>query len=72
MTGRRAILLVARREIRERLRSRAFLISSVVMLALVGASAALGGVLDKKTTYKVAVTAPAPQGLAAALQRAAK
>ena len=72
MTGRRAILLVARREIRERLRSRAFLISSVVMLTLVGASAALGGVLDKKTTYKVAVTAPAPQGLAAALQRAAK
>ncbi|HEY6052358.1 MAG TPA: ABC transporter permease [Gaiellaceae bacterium] len=72
MTGRRAILLVARREIRERLRSRAFLISSVVMLALVGGSAALGGVLDKKTTYKVAVTAPAPQGLAAALQRAAK
>lgn len=71
MNGRRAISLVARREIRERLRGRAYLISTVVMLALVGGSAALGHVLNPEKTYRVAVTAPAPEGLASALQRAA-
>ena len=72
MSGRRAITLVARREIRERLRSRVLLISTLVMLILVGGSTALNGALSKKQTYRVAVTAPAPPGLAAALQRAAK
>jgi ABC-2 type transport system permease protein len=71
MSGRRAIVLVARREIRERLRSRAFLVSTVVSLLLVGGTTALQGALSKKPTYRIAVTAPAPQGLAAALQRAA-
>ena len=42
------------------------------MLVLVGGSAALQGALSKTPTYHVAVTAPAPPGLAAALQRAAK
>ena len=42
------------------------------MLLLVGGSTALSGALSKKPTYHVAVTAPAPPGLAAALQRAAK
>jgi ABC-2 type transport system permease protein len=72
MSAWRAITLVARREIRERLRGRAFLISTLVMLLLVGGSTALNGALSKKKTYRVAVTAPAPAGLAAALQRAAK
>ncbi|HSP71921.1 MAG TPA: ABC transporter permease [Gaiellaceae bacterium] len=72
MSGRRAIALVARRELRERLRSKAFLISTLVMLVVVGGSTALQGALSKKPTYRVAVTAPAPPGLAAALQRAAK
>jgi ABC-2 type transport system permease protein len=72
MSGRRAIALVAGREIRERLRSRAFLASTVVLLVLVGASTALSGALSKETTYDVAVTAPAPKGLGAALQRAAE
>lgn len=72
MTGRRAIMLVARREIRERLRSRVYLISTLVMLLVVGGSTALNGVLSRKVTYRVAVTAPAPPGLAAALRRAAK
>lgn len=72
MTGRHAIMLVARREIRERLRSRVYLISTLVMLLVVGGSTALNGVLSRKVTYRVAVTAPAPPGLAAALRRAAK
>ena len=72
MSGRRAITLVARREIRERLRSKVFLASTLVMLLLVGGSTALQGALSKTPTYHVAVTAPVPPGLAAALQRAAK
>ncbi len=71
MTGSRAIALVAGREIRERLRSPAFLASTIVLLLLVGGSTALNGVLSRKTTYRVAVVAPAPAGLDAALQRAA-
>jgi ABC-2 type transport system permease protein len=72
MSGRRAIVLVAGREIRERLRSRAFLVSTVVLLLLVGGSTALEGALSKQTTYRVAVTAPAPSGLDAALLQAAE
>jgi ABC-2 type transport system permease protein len=72
MSARRAITLVARREIHERLHSRVFLVSTLLMLALVGASSAMSGMLSKQQTYKVAVTAPAPPGLDAALQRAAK
>ena len=72
MSGRRAITLVARREIRERLRSKVFLASTLIMLLLVGGSTALSGALSKKPTYRVAVTAPAPSGLLAALQRAAR
>ena len=72
MSSRRAITLVARREIRERGRSKVFLISTLVMLLIVGGSTALQGALSKKPTYDVAVTAPAPAGLRAALERAAK
>ena len=72
MSGRRAIALVAWREIRERLRSKAFLASTLLILALVGGSAFLGQLMNPEKTYKVAVTAPAPPGLAAALQRAAQ
>ncbi len=72
MTGRRTISLVAGREIRERLRSRAFLASTLVMLLLVGGSTALNGALSRMETYRVAVTAPAPPGLESALERAAK
>ena len=71
MNGRRAIALVARREIVERLRSRAFLISTVVMLLLVAASVGLGGFLSKETTYRFAAVAPVPADLEAALDRAA-
>jgi ABC-2 type transport system permease protein len=72
MSGRHAIALVAAREIRERLRSRAFLVSTVILLVVVGGSTSLNGALSKTPTYRVAVTAPAPSGLLPALERAAK
>ena len=72
MSGRRAIALVAGREIRERLRSRAFLASTLVLVLLVGGSTASNGVLAKEATYDVAVTAPVPPGLEAALEGAAE
>jgi ABC-2 type transport system permease protein len=72
MNGRRAITLVAVREIRERLHSRAFLVSTLLLLLIVGGSSALSAVLETEKTFRIAVTAPAPQGLDAALERAAK
>lgn len=72
MKARQAIWLVAWRELDERLHSRAFLASTLLMLALVGASSVLSLALSPETTYKVAVVAPVPRGLDAALQRAAK
>ena len=72
MSARRAIALVAWREIHERLHSRVFLVSTVLMLLLVGGSTALNGALSKTPTYRVAVPAPAPSGLAPALRRAAE
>jgi ABC-2 type transport system permease protein len=72
MSWRRAIRLVAEREIRERLRSRAFIISTLFLLGIVAASSLAGEVLNREQTYRVAVVAPAPRGLSTALQRAAK
>ena len=72
MSARQAITLVAWREIHERLHSRVFIVSTVLMLLLVGGSSALNGALSNKPTYRVAVVAPAPSELKAALQRAAK
>jgi ABC-2 type transport system permease protein len=71
MKGRRAVTLVARREIRERLRSRVFLFSTLILLVIVGASTAMTGILAPHETYRLAVTAPVPQCLEATLQRAA-
>jgi ABC-2 type transport system permease protein len=71
VTSRRTVILVARREIRERLRSRALLYSTGLLLLVVGAATVFTKVVDPRPTYDVAVTAPAPAGLAAALQRAA-
>ena len=72
MSAARVIRLVAEREIRERVRSKAFIAATIVMLLLVGGTTALQGALSKTPTYRVAVVAPVPTGLAAALQRAAK
>jgi ABC-2 type transport system permease protein len=72
MSGRHVIALVAERELRERLRGKAFLISTLVLLGLVAGSAAFGKALTAEETYRVAVVAPAPRGLDAALRRAAQ
>ena len=72
MSARQTIALVAWREIRERLQSRVFLYSSLLMLAVVGASAAVPAFIDTTKTYRVAVVEPAPPRLDAALERAAR
>jgi ABC-2 type transport system permease protein len=71
MSGPRVILLVARRELRERLRSRAFVVATVILLLAVGGSTAFTAAFSAKKAYRVVATAPVPHGLAAALQRAA-
>jgi len=71
VNARDAIRLVATREIRERLRSRVFLVSTVLLLALVGVSAVFASAFTSQRTYRFAVVAPAPPGLEAALRRAA-
>jgi ABC-2 type transport system permease protein len=70
--GRHVVALVAAREIRERLQSKAFIASTVLILALLGVSAVIGRLFDPQQTFDVAVTAPAPPGLTTALQRAAE
>jgi ABC-2 type transport system permease protein len=72
MSARRAVFLVARREVRERVRGKLFIASTLIMVALVAGSALVQGSLSTTTTYRVAVPAPAPAGLLAALERAAK
>ena len=72
MSGRRAITLVALREVRERLRSKTFLAATALILALVGVSVALGRLVDPQETYRIGLTAPVPEGLAAELERAAR
>jgi ABC-2 type transport system permease protein len=72
MSWRSAITLVAWREMRERLRGKAFLASTVLILALLGGSVVLAETFDSQQTYRIAVTSPAPPGLAGALQRAAQ
>jgi len=57
MTGRRVISLVAFREIRERLRSPAFLWSTVIMLVIIGASSVLPALLENEQQYRVAFEA---------------
>ena len=72
MSAMRVIWLVAEREVRERVRSKAFIAATIVLLLLVGGTTALQGALSKTPTYRVAVTAPVPAGLVSQLQRAAK
>jgi ABC-2 type transport system permease protein len=72
MSAWRVITLVAQREIRDRLRSRAFLVATLLLLLMVGGSTALNGALSREKSYRLAATAPVPPDLRTALQRAAK
>ena len=66
MSGRRAITLVATREIRERLRNKAFIASTLLIVALLSVSAVIGRLFDPQQTFDYAVAAPAPAGLSTA------
>jgi ABC-2 type transport system permease protein len=69
---RRAATLVARREFGERMRSRAYQISTVITVALVAAVAILAGVLGDSGATEYDVGAQGPEGAAiAAAARAA-
>ena len=69
MNGMQQTLLVARREIRERGRSRAFVASLVLMVVCVGAVIVLPGLLDRRQGVKdVGLTGDTPAELTAVLE----
>jgi ABC-2 type transport system permease protein len=73
MTGPRAVLLVARREFSERLRERAFRISTAVTLLIVAGVAVLASVLggDEPERYEVGAVGAEPTAIARAAERSA-
>jgi ABC-2 type transport system permease protein len=72
MNAAAAIRLVALREVRERLRTRAYLISTGILIVLLGLGLALPKVISaSSTTYRFGVVGSAPAGLTTALRRAA-
>jgi ABC-2 type transport system permease protein len=70
VTAFETIFLVARREIRERLRSKTFLVSTALLLLLVGVSTIANGMIETTKTYGVVSTMNTPQ-LERALQQTA-
>jgi ABC-2 type transport system permease protein len=70
-SGTRAVRLVARREMRERSRSKGFRISTVVVLLGVAALVVLPKFLDSEVTRDVGVVGAVPDGFQAALEQAA-
>ncbi len=72
MSAAAAIRLVASREVRERLRTRAYLISTGILILLLGIGLVLPKVISAPaTTYRFGVLGPSPAGLTPALRRAA-
>ena len=72
MNAAAAIRLVALREVRERLRTRAYLISTGILILLLGIGMALPKVISAPTTtYRFGVVGSSPVGLTTALRRAA-
>jgi len=71
MTAGETVYLVARREIRERLRSKMFVVSTVLLLLVVAASTIANGAINTKTTYRIVATANVPQLRTALKQTAA-
>lgn len=70
MSSRHAIFLTGRRELRERLRSRAFRVSTGVQVLLVVGAVVLSGVLggDDTTTFDVGVVGPQARAVGKAAQ----
>jgi ABC-2 type transport system permease protein len=73
MSGRRAVALVARREVSERITEKSFLISTVVSLAVIACVALLPNVLGLggEDEYTIAVDDPSMQPVAYAAARGA-
>ena len=73
MNAAATIRLVATRELRERLRTRAYLISTGVLILLLAVGLALPKIVSAPgTTYRYGVVGTPPAGLEAALKRAAE
>jgi len=72
MNGLRQAWLVARREMRERSRSRAFSASVVLMIVAVAAVLVLPALLKPDGTRDIGVTGPAPTALAATIGQQAR
>jgi ABC-2 type transport system permease protein len=72
MSGMRQAWLVARREMRERSRSRAFRASVVLMVVAVAAVLILPALLKPDGTRDIGITGPAPAGLAATIGQQAR
>lgn len=76
MTARRPVVLIARRELAERVRSKAFRVSTVISLLVILAIAILPSVLrsdgDGTTTYRVGLTGDVPAGTEDALDAVAE
>ena len=71
-TRRRSVGLVATREIRERIQGRAFLVSTVAIVAVVLAGVVVPALDDRTTTVQAGITGATPAGLEAALRDAAR
>ena len=70
--GRRTIFLVASREIMERTQGRAFLISTIAIIALVLAGLIVPALNDRTTRVRAGITGATPAALAPALRDAAR
>ena len=70
-SGRRSIALVARREITERMQGRAFLVSTIAIIAIVLAGVIVPTLDDPTTRFDAGTTGSSPPALEAALQAAA-
>jgi ABC-2 type transport system permease protein len=70
--GRRSVLLVGRREITERTRSRAFLVSTLAFIAIVRAAVIVPALNDETTRVRAAITGDTPAALDTAVRGAAR
>jgi ABC-2 type transport system permease protein len=71
-SGRRSILLVAWREITERTQSRAFLISTLAIIAVVMAGVIVPALNDQTTRVRAGITGATPNALQPALRDTAR
>jgi len=71
-SGRRSILLVAWREITERTQSRAFLISTLAIIAVVMAGVIVPALNDQTTRVRAGITGATPNALQLALRDTAR